>query len=230
MIVSHKHRAIFMKTRKTAGTSIEIALSRECGPDDIITPNLPEDEQLRQRLGGLGPQNHHRPIKLMTPKAVAVWAVKGRRPIIYDHISALRVRKLIGADDWNSYYKFAVERNPWDAAVSYYYFRLRDLREKPPISEWLRGGDLDILRRNYKNIYTIGGEIAVDKICRFENLEEDLQDVWRRIGLSKPLELPRANSRFRGDGRSYREVLTSQDADYIAQKFAREISTFGYSF
>ena len=29
-----------MKTRKTAGTSIQSALSEFCGPDDIITPDV----------------------------------------------------------------------------------------------------------------------------------------------------------------------------------------------
>ena len=34
MIASHAHRFVFVKTRKTAGTSLEIALSRHCGPSD----------------------------------------------------------------------------------------------------------------------------------------------------------------------------------------------------
>ena len=38
MIVSHKHKFIFLKTKKTAGTSIELALTKLCGDDDIITP------------------------------------------------------------------------------------------------------------------------------------------------------------------------------------------------
>ncbi|MEL6382956.1 MAG: chondroitin 4-O-sulfotransferase, partial [Cyanobacteria bacterium J06626_18] len=32
MIISHEYKFIFLKTRKTAGTSIEIALSKFCGP------------------------------------------------------------------------------------------------------------------------------------------------------------------------------------------------------
>ena len=47
MIVSHKHKFIFVKTVKTAGTSVEIALSRFCGENDIITPIHPPDEELR---------------------------------------------------------------------------------------------------------------------------------------------------------------------------------------
>ena len=37
MIISHKHKFIFIKTRKTAGSSIEHYLSKYLGPDDICT-------------------------------------------------------------------------------------------------------------------------------------------------------------------------------------------------
>jgi len=37
MIISHAHRFVFIKTRKTAGTSLEIARSRYCGARDVIT-------------------------------------------------------------------------------------------------------------------------------------------------------------------------------------------------
>ncbi|TAE78164.1 MAG: hypothetical protein EAZ84_02360 [Verrucomicrobia bacterium] len=41
MVISHKHRFIFIKTAKTAGTSIEAFLSPHCGPDDVFTPTFP---------------------------------------------------------------------------------------------------------------------------------------------------------------------------------------------
>ena len=40
MIVSHDRRFIFVKTSKTAGTSVEMQLSVFCGPDDIVTPGM----------------------------------------------------------------------------------------------------------------------------------------------------------------------------------------------
>jgi hypothetical protein len=36
VILSHQYRFIYIRCRKTASTSIELALSRICGPDDII--------------------------------------------------------------------------------------------------------------------------------------------------------------------------------------------------
>jgi hypothetical protein len=38
MIISHKHKFIFLKTRKTASTSTEFALNEICGPEDVVTP------------------------------------------------------------------------------------------------------------------------------------------------------------------------------------------------
>src|SRR5689334_7330747 len=55
MIVSHTHKFIFLKTKKTAGTSIELALSELCGPADVITPLTEIDEA--QRAGKRGAQN-----------------------------------------------------------------------------------------------------------------------------------------------------------------------------
>ena len=54
MIVSHKHKFIFIKTKKTASSSTECALSAVCGPDDILT-DLKHTEQ--HRLVDLNAQN-----------------------------------------------------------------------------------------------------------------------------------------------------------------------------
>src|ERR1700710_1539191 len=52
MILSERHKFVFIKGMKVAGTSAEMALSTLCGPDDIVTPISPVDERERMAAGG----------------------------------------------------------------------------------------------------------------------------------------------------------------------------------
>src|ERR1051326_1226986 len=130
MILSHRYRFIFIKTRKTAGTSIEIALSRFCGADDVITPISYEDEMMRAALGYRGPQNYEfgsdqrlLPIGPATATNVdAAGAEVGRNTWkFFNHIPARLIRERVGPSVWNAYFKFCFVRNPWDTIISNYY-------------------------------------------------------------------------------------------------------------
>src|SRR5262245_14233995 len=104
MIVSHKYRFIFLKTAKTAGTSIEVGLSAWCGDGDIITGDNRCGYRRNYALG-LGRLGIRMPgeIERRLPEIVGY----------YPHMPAHQVRRLIGRETWDAYFKFAVERNPW---------------------------------------------------------------------------------------------------------------------
>jgi Sulfotransferase family len=225
MIVSHRYRFVFLKTAKTAGTSIEIALSKFAGPLDIVTACTPADEELRKALGYVAPQNYEVPLGRI--KALAWRYATGQRLAFYNHMGAETVRQLLGAKIWSSYFKFCVERNPWDKVVSAYYFD-RLASKAMSLSEYVQSGAASNLA-GY-NLYTIGGEIAVDKIYFYEDLENALKDLAERCGIAEPIVLPRAKAQFRPADTSYRMVLTKKDAEKIAQVYAREIAMFGYSW
>jgi hypothetical protein len=51
MILSEMNKFVFIKGKKVAGTSVEVALASICGSNDIITPITPIDEQCRVSSG-----------------------------------------------------------------------------------------------------------------------------------------------------------------------------------
>ncbi len=213
MIASHAHRFVFLKTRKTAGTSIEIALSKVCGPDDVITLISPEDEQLRVAAGGRGPQNFEAP---------------PLRRRAFNHMSARLARDALAPDVWGSYYKFAIERNPWDAVVSLYYWKYKDLPELPSFEQYVAEEWIEQLANNSR-MYRIRGRLVVDRVLRYENLATELDEVWARLDLPGSPDLPRAKGNARPAGH-YRELYTDESRARVAAVFADAIEAFGYTF
>jgi hypothetical protein len=70
----------------------------------------------------------------------------------------------------------------------------------------------------------------VDRVCLYENLTEELENIRLRLGLPEKLELPRAKATFRKDRRSYREILNEAQAAKIGALFSEEIALFNYEF
>ena len=56
--MSKQNKFIFINGRKVAGKSLEVLLSAICGPEDIITPITPIDEQYRVLTGQRAAQNY----------------------------------------------------------------------------------------------------------------------------------------------------------------------------
>ena len=214
MIISHRHKFIFIKTTKTAGTSIEIALSKFCGAEDVITRITPEDEKLRSEAGYRGPQN---------------FRLRGGGKF-KNHDSASFIRAQVGESVWNSYFKFCVVRNPWDRAVSYYYWKTHELEERPCIDEFYEAERMLRLVRRGADLYRLDGRIAVDRVCIFERLQEELEETRTELGLGEPLELPRAKGHFRDRDVHYRDVLSQELVKRIATVFAQEVADFNFEY
>jgi hypothetical protein len=229
MIISHKYKFIFLKTEKTAGTSMEIALSRFCGEQDVITPITPEDEIMRRTLGYRGPQNYLIPFSDYSFSDYLLLLVKRKRKRFYNHITAREVKKIIGDQIWDSYYKFCFERNPWDRVLSLYYWRHKK-EPRPELTHFIDSKRLGSLRKRGYAIYTIDDNIVVDRVCLFENLAREVETISRLLGFPEKLKLPRAKSSYRNDKRHYRDIITSSGRKKIEQIFSKEISLFGYEF
>jgi hypothetical protein len=219
-----------LKTNKTAGTSVEIALSEFCGDRDVITPISPQDEKIRTQLGHTGPQHFLAPISDYRVIDIARLMYKGQRKRkFYNHISAKEVRRIIGEETWSSYFKFCFERNPWERVISL-YFHIHHSGPRPSLSNFVNSDAPLILKHRGYELYTIDDEVVVDKVCRFEQIDDELVDVAKIVNLPHELKLPQAKTQYRRDKRSSRELLTPSDRDRIGHLFEDEINMFGYEF
>jgi hypothetical protein len=232
MIVSHQQRFVFIKTRKTAGTSIEIALSEHCGPADIITPIDEVDEQIRRELGHRGPQN----FEVRQPASGLGGLISrlfGRNVVRhYNHAPASLIRARIGPQSYDSYRKFCVVRNPWDRAVSLYFWRKNrpgseKLDEEMSFAEFVRDTPADVL--SDAHIFTIDGAAAVDRFVRYENLAEDLTTALAELGLPA-IDLPWAKSGTRETKDHYSWIYDDESEARIRELCVWEIDNLGYEF
>ncbi|SEQ45315.1 sulfotransferase family 2 domain-containing protein [Neolewinella agarilytica] len=228
MIISHEHKFIYFKNRKTAGTSIEISLSKICGEEDIITPLPPADEKIRHNLGFRCAQNYKKPRDKWSRRERWIHFRKGKEPRgFYNHISCEEVSQIIDQATWDSYFKFTTERNPFDKVVSFYYWRKADEKYER-ISDWISDGGLAQMR-SY-DLYAIGKLPAVDTIYRYESFDFFEKDLTEKLQLDEPFKMikykAKSNSR---KVRNYKDVLDEKAIELIKIAFAREISLLGYT-
>ena len=217
MLISHKYKFIFIKTRKTAGTSIEVELSRVMGDDGIWVP-----AEYMNTLGIFSIERF-RIVKLRT------WLRPPPENKISSHVAARRLKKHIGAGIFDRYFKFCVEREPVDKCISMYWF----LKRNPNYIEKFRSLDMSWERfLDNKKRWPIdthlwtdeAGRPMVDRILRYENLDEEIRQVGRELGF----RIEGVKERYKTDLRRPGIKVSEGQRKRIYQPFAESNRHTGY--
>lgn len=225
MIVSHSRKFIFIKSAKTAGTSLEAALSNYCGGDDVVTP--------------LGDYSVNR-------DETGQWVHQAMNPGDFQqHDWGITIRDKVGPEIWNNYFKFSIARNPWDRVVSLFTWKARNDPALRPQKHFYHrlGIPFDELQETRKlfsefvkgdwktndRFYIIDGELCVDFIIRYEHLTDDFQEVCGKIGVPR-IELPRLKVGFRPGQYHYSQYYDQESKEIIAERHQHDLRLFGYQF
>jgi hypothetical protein len=225
MIVSYSRNFIFVKTKKTAGSTVEAVLATALADGDIITqedgykhPGSDEalDEkalQHQRRLAKLAREGQRRPSRKLAGD-------------FHTHMSAAEARARLDPAFWDAALKLTVERHPYEKAVSQAYFRAS--RDKRPD---IQGHLNRILRKGtYAGhpYWMIDGKVAVDVFIRQESLKADLDLVGARLGIAIPQMLPHLKARTRIDRRPAREILSAEQKRLVQETCRAEFEILGY--
>ncbi len=221
MLVSHRHRFIYLKTIKTAGTAVEFYFEPFCVPDGADHRPRAKTEAIVTPAGIVGRRG---------PDAtVATW---------YSHMPATLLRERLGEPCWSSYLKFCVVRDPFEKAISTFWYRLppeqRDALAEAPFEQvratflaWL--GPQKTVTRD-RRICAIDGSLAVDRLLRHESLLPDLEALCAELGL--PWEAARLQSvkaGFRRRPEPAGAYYDTTSVERLAASHAWEIATFNYA-
>lgn len=204
MLISHEHQFIFIKTRKTAGSSIENYLQ----PYSQEGPKIPQWKDKH------------------VPASVIKDLVGPEKWSIYTKIIAFR-------NPWDqvvSLYHWRRRKRPFGSLAMKLLKGKQVINSaaKLGFQEWVQYKNLD-LNENREIIYP-EGDMPDYHVIYFENLEQNLKEICNQIGI--PFEASRIPMLKGGlrPKKPYQAYYDDKSREIVRQAFSREIEDFGYTF
>lgn len=221
MIVSYSRGFVFLKTRKTGSSSIQVALAGLCGEGDIIVGSR-VDRTVFQAFT----RNPHATLRQMRV---------GLPPGLWNGFLKIAFVR----NPWD----LVVSRYHWD--MRGVECSVEDFRRwlpaymDPDLAEPERNGSSSILTRRWEAgggyvndlqspFVVEAGRTAVEFVGRYERLAEDFGEVCRRLGAAPP-PLPHLKGGFR-PARTWESFYDAPARRLVEAGFAEDIEHFRYAF
>lgn len=217
MLISHRYRVIFVHIQRTGGNSIRQLFNQT---DNEALQELPVDQK-KNRL---------------------------------KHCFISDIYQVFDRQLFASYTKFAVVRNPYDRLFSWYaMFKHQTIAKSKEaggveltasfgsaveqavepyldsFETFLRMPNQGLFERFYYNqldYLLIDGEMAVDFVLRFENLNDDFNEMAKKLNF--PHLLSMVNQSIRQT--DYRSAYNELNQQLVGERYARDLDFFHYQF
>ena len=214
MIISSGRKYIFVHIPKTGGTSVALALEDRAMKDDIMLGDTPKALKRRRKLRDV--------------------QSRGR---LWKHSTLADIEGVIPQDSFADYFCFALVRNPWDRAVSYYHW-LKDQSFEHPAVMLAKTLDFEpfilhpVILASFRTspaahyLTDSSGTCQASLFVRLEHLRTDIAALERHLGFE--LDIPHTNQSERR--RDWRGYFSESSRKGIAEACGEDIERFGYRF
>lgn len=240
MLVSHSKKFIFLKSKKTAGTSVREYFLKYCiSPEIEITMHMPE-----------------------TFTEFGITSAKGeyandRNKIKGEHIPSVKLKSLldnININIWKTYYKFSIIRNPYNIVISAFFYY--GLTRRPlffhmflieaqtkafndPIPEniktyfrlWVKH-EMPFIYLNSDYIFKINTEIVPDFFIKLETINDDMEILCNKLNIKwEPDTFSKINvGRNKPDWVTPEILYDDESIQLVKELFSFQLEHFNYNF
>ena len=210
-MISYELKCIFIHIPKCGGSSIERALWPK--PEDLNEANLYwgfiSKYRNKYQTGGL------------------------------QHLLASQVRQEVGATIFETFYKFAFVRNPWDRIVSQFAY----MQQRPDLMDYIgmsQGTEfkayLELIQQKehvqwmpqHKFLLDEDGTLLVNQIGRLESFETDFLTILAKLKFKESAQLTHANRSERQPIMEY--YNDCETVEMVADIYSEDIKLLGYCF
>jgi len=214
-MIVHELKCIYIHIPKTAGVSLIHAIMSEILGYETTGQIGHLSNDLKYQFGLRGSQKHK----------------QARNFVPVD----------ISKELWDSYYKFAIVRNPWDRIVSEFHWRHSLPIRQPSLDfkEFIeyceermkdttnKANDIYWTHAQTQKSYVAdsNNNILLNDIFRFETLSETVNNIGVRLGVSLNLQKHNASNH-----KNYRDYYNSQTKEMVRKIYQEDIEMFDYEF
>ena len=153
------------------------------------------------------------------------------------HVKAVDVKEKLGAEKFNSYYKFAFIRNPFDLLVSLYEYirgskvhRYHEKVKGMSFKEFLQWHIENDPPRQIDFVINKQNDLLVDFIGKFESLEEDVSTVIETLNLDVNKSLKHKNPSKKRQNKDYKNYYDQESRRLVENYFDQDLELGSYSF
>jgi hypothetical protein len=151
-----------------------------------------------------------------------------KRRVLYNHIKPQRIIERKGEAFFKDAFVVTMCRHPYDVLLSRVYW---EKHKKEGVAEFDIESVIDEMLENEplnQDYYFLNGDYLPDFVIRYEHMQEDLQALEQKFGLSLVANLPFTKNKVRQEKKSGADVLTEKQKEICFNKNRLVFDKFGY--